>query len=306
MSFWRGFEKRAFLTKRPYKDRKISELDPHDPSEAWTAKVDGAHTIVVMRKGKTPELFSHRTSKRTGGPIGYNAKLPHIGRPSPITATLRGETYAVDKSGRAVAPEVVTALLNRTPERSLELQRELGLRTRTALIDVDKIEDKPAADLPFKDKRSLMARIVKDNPDFTLPAMAISPAAKEKLRARIIAGTHPQTAEGLVVHDLGGTTFSKAKIFDEHDVYIRDVFHEQGKPERAKMAGGFHYSWKPDGPIVGRVGTGFDHAMKKDMLEHPENYVGRVARVAALGVSKNKVLMKPAFKGFHVEKNLTD
>ena len=70
------------------------------------------------------------------------------------------------------------------------------------------------------------------------------------------------------------------------------------------MAGGFTYAWEPGGKTVGKVGTGFNHAMKEDMLKNPDKYIGKVALVKALDLSKNKVLVKPSFAGWHVDKNI--
>jgi len=44
--------------------------------------------------------------------------------------------------------------------------------------------------------------------------------------------------------------------------------------------------------------------MKEDMMRNPKDYIGRAAKVKALDISKNKVLVKPSFDGWHVEKNL--
>ena len=307
-AFWTGFLKIASdFAKRSYGEREISALDPKLEGEAWTAKIDGAHTVIQLIKGEIPQLFSHRVSKKTGLQIPYNEKLPHITRKSPVTALLRGETYAVHKDGTAVHPDVVTALLNSGPARSRELQERLGIKTRTALIDVDQFEGKSMADESFAEKRKVMDLIVKKNPEFTLPATAWSPKQKQSLLDKITAGTHPETKEGIVVHKISEPgKFIKAKLSKDHDVYVRDIFMEEGtKASRPQgLAGGFRYSWEPDGPIVGKVGTGFDHALKREMASRPDAFLGRVAKVKALDVSKNKVLMKPSFQGWHVDKNL--
>lgn len=301
-----GFEKIAYLAKRPYRTADIGRLDPSNENEAWTAKIDGAHTIVDFNKGKLPKLYSHRISKRTGGTIEYTPKLTHIKHKSPVTATLRAETFAVDKKGKAVHPDTVTAMLNRGLERSLELQREQGMKTRVALIDVDKVNGTDVSAKPFSWKRSFMEGIAKKNPDFTLPDVAYTPKEKTSLLKKVKSGKHPQTLEGLIVHNVSepGKQFAKAKITNEHDVYVRKIFQEESATGRKPMAGGFEYSWERGGEPVGKVGTGFDHAMKTDMLHNPEKYLGRVARVSAASLSRNKVLMKPAFEGWHVEKNI--
>ena len=65
----------------------------------------------------------------------------------------------------------------------------------------------------------------------------------------------------------------KAKVRDDADVVIRDVFPMEGHPD---MAGGFTY----DG---GSVGTGFDRETLRDMMRHPERYRGRTARIRHQG-----------------------
>lgn len=304
MSFWAGFEKRASAyKKRSYGSIPIADLDPSRKDEVWSSKIDGSHAAVVLQPGAVPQLYSHRISKRTGKEISYNAKLPHIGRTTPFDALLRAEVFAVGKDRRAVHPDVVTSILNSGAEKSLDLQKREGYKTKAALIDVDTFNGKDMSSAPYVDKLKILKQVVKASPDFMLPAIAKTPKAKEKLLSAILAGTHPQTLEGLVVHR--GDKFLKAKISDDHDVYVRSIFNEEDvKPGRPAMAGGFHYSWEPDGPVVGKVGTGFDHALKKDMAVNTENYVGQVARVKALAVSKNKVLMKPSFLGWHVDKNV--
>lgn len=305
--FWQGFQKRAesAYEKRRYGEVMPENLDPERRDEVWTSKIDGAHTVVLMSKGHVPKLFSHRQSKKTGKPIEYTEKLPHISQSSPVSALVRGETYAVDKGGRAVHPDVVTQILNSGKERSLALQRSLGIKTKTALIDIDHWDGVDMKNAPFREKRRLMEQLAQSNKDFTVPDIAVTPNEKRNLFQKIKDGTHPETLEGVVIHR--GEKYLKGKLSKEHDVHIRDIFHEEGtKADRQPMAGGFTYSWTEDGPVVGRVGTGFDHAMKKDMLKNPGKYVGKVARVRALAVSKNKVLMKPSFKMLHVEKNIDE
>lgn len=310
MSLLKGFTKLAsfipYAPKIHYGVKKLDSLDVKHPGEAWSAKIDGAHSVIKFKKGKLPDLFSHRRSKRTGGKIDYTSKLPHIKTPVDFNGQFRGETYAVDRTGKAVEPEIVTSFLNRTKENSLNYQKELGLKTRTALIDVESFNGKDMRSAPFEKKRELIEEVAKAYPEFTLPAIAWTPGAKERLKKDVLSGKHKQSKEGLIVHKTGikGAPFLKAKIFNEHDVVVRDIFKEESPTGRKPMAGGFYYSWGENGDIKGRVGTGFSHAEKEDMLKYPEKYIGRVARVQATKVSKNKALLKPSFIHWHVEKNL--
>ena len=220
---------------------------------------------------------------------------------------MRTEVFA-ERDGTAVHPDIVSAMLNRGVERSLDLQKELGIKTKTALIDVDSFQGKDMSGRPYKEKLKVLKMIARRNPDFILPDMASSKLKKEQLYKKMGEGLHPQSKEGLVVHNLNDPTrpFAKAKIIDHHDVYVTGIFKEKGvKQGRKSMAGGFYYSWEPGGNPAGRVGTGFDHNMKEDMLRNPGKYIGRAAKVKALDVSKNKVLVKPSFDGWHIEKNIS-
>lgn len=83
-------------------------------------------------------------------------------------------------------------------------------------------------------------------------------------------------------------------------VYVRKIFNEKTKtPKRRFMAGGFGYSFTPDGPIAGKVGAGMSHTLKKDMALNPDKYVGKAARVAAHRSGENSKLTGSAFLGWH-------
>jgi len=294
-------------SKSNYRKMNIEDLNPSKENEAWSAKIDGAHTIIKMKPGKIPEHFSHRISKRTGEQIEYTQKLPHIKNKALYNAEIRGETYAVTPDGKAIHRDVVTALLNSGLQKSLALQKNLDIKTTTALIDVDKFNGKDMRNAPFAEKRKVLESIIKANPEYHLPDTAYTPKEKQKLLKSILSKRHLQTSEGIVVHDLTGEgkAFTKAKVIDHHDVYITGIFPEENVKEgRKPMAGGFTYSWEPDGKTVGKVGTGFNHSEKEDMMKNPNKYIGRAAKVKALDVSKNKVLVKPSFDGWHVEKNI--
>ena len=305
-AFWAGFDKQAYLKKRPYSEADIKSLSADNSDEVWTAKIDGAHTVVDMKKGKTPQLFSHRLSKKSGGTKSYNPLLNHIKNKSQVNATLRVETYAVDKSGKSIEPSAITGILNSKPEKAQQTLKDMKVKTKTALIDIDTYEGKDVSKLPFSEKSKLLKEVAKKHKDFHLPATATTPKAKKKLLDQILSGDHPQTKEGLIVHKGDKEKFIKAKVTKDHDVYVRRIFKETNtKAGRAPMAGGFWYSWTPDGAPVGKVGTGFSHTLKKDMLLNPEKYIGRAARVKAQDLSKNKVLTgSPRLLGWHVEKNI--
>jgi hypothetical protein len=137
--------------------------------------------------------------------------------------------------------------------------------------------------------------------------MAETSRDKVDLLNRIRTGQEPITREGVVLWPLEGGAPIKAKFRPEHDVYVRRIFPEMG--QRKGLAGGFEYSWTPRGKVVGRVGTGLNHDLKRDMLENPQKYIGRVARVRAESVYRDKqnpkkpgALRAPSFQDWHLDK----
>jgi ATP-dependent DNA ligase len=103
------------------------------------------------------------------------------------------------------------------------------------------------------------------------------------------------TSEGIVIHTRDKPL--KVKIRPEADVYIREIFRGDGKYKDS--AGGFYYSLTPDGPIVGKVGTGLSDELRKDMFENPKEYIGRVARIAHQGQFASGSYRAPSLIALH-------
>ena len=100
--------------------------------------------------------------------------------------------------------------------------------------------------------------------------------AAKRLVEKIKAGKYPLTREG-VVAQLPGKQPVKSKVINDYDVVIRNIF--KADTDRGDMAGGFEYSYPDSDERAGRVGTGFNDKLRKDMWQHPENYIGMLARV---------------------------
>ena len=110
---------------------------------------------------------------------------------------------------------------------------------------------------------------------------------------QILAGRHGLTREGVVVHQPGKRPL-KSKLLEDYDVLVHDIFPADTKSE--PRAGGFGYAL-PDQPdkVVGRVGTGFDHQLLKDMLANPQDYIGRTARIRSQGQYDTGAFRAPSF-----------
>jgi len=294
-------------SKPPYKEMKPEKVDFNRDNEIVQAKVDGAHVLLSLKPGKQTRIFSYRPTERDTGIIEYTHKVPGIigHRASKETGDtiLRGEVYAVDRKGQAIPAQDIGGMLNAGVWKSRELQEEKGHLT-TALFDVVKHKGKPAEQLGYTEKLRILREIAGREKVFHLPDTAENPIEKRKLFDAIKEGRNPQTKEGVIVWDKDKPFPTKAKHRPDFDVYVQDVFPAYGKDgKELDRAGGFTYSWHPDSPAIGRVGTGFSHELLRDMKAYPDRYKGRVAKVLSLEKMRGKgALRAPSFSDWHLEK----
>jgi hypothetical protein len=295
--------------KPKMKETAYGDIDVDDNTHALMPKYDGAHTLIdFAREGKIPRLFSYRIPKKhTAGVIEHTHKVPVLldtRVPKEFKGTVvRAETIGVDREGHAIPASDVGGLLNAAVSRSRARQKEMGVELKPVLLDVEKFRGKSVKDMAYRDRHQMLQQIGKAL-NLSVADMARTPEEKRKLLDDIQGGKHPLTREGVVVRSLLGTGAGmKSKLRPDHDVYVRDIFEATNpQGESVGRAGGFRFSWTPDGPIVGRVGTGFDHAEAKDMLKNPARYTGRVAKVEAELKTRNGALQKPSFIEWHIDK----
>ncbi len=313
-----GEGKKIPLYKRDYATTEPEKLDLNDPSKVLTAKIDGAHTTLHLHgEDHVNRVYSYRQpAARETGLIEHTHKIPDFQKwrsPNDLKGTvLRTELWFAGADGKAIKSTDIGGILNSGTLRSREKQQELGVSPKFSVIDVVRFKGKNVEDRPFGEKLDMMREVAKKVSGIELPPMAFTPDQKQELFKAVKGGKLPETKEGFVERHLTapGDKPLKAVIRPNHDVYVRDVFTEKGQ---RNMAAGFKYSWTPDGPIVGKVGTGLDHSTKKDMLKNPDDYIGRVALVRSMDASQNRsdpsqlgALRAPSFKGWHLDKNDPD
>ena len=267
------------------------------------AKLDGAHSLVLLRPGKRARAFSYREGK-TGDLLEYTHKVADLyntkykGSGDTI---LRGEVMALKKDGSPLAAEKVGGLLNSTVLNSLGEQVASKLRTKIFLFDAVKVNGKDMSGLPYQDRVKVLRDISAKYPVFGVVPTAVTKEEKVALMKAIETEAHPLTREGVVIWTKKGPV--KSKIRKDWDVYVRDIFEGEGK-YKGKAAGGFSYSFSRKGPIAGKVGTGFTDDFRKDLWENRKKYKGLVARLTAERQHESGALAKPSFDGWHVEKNI--
>lgn len=297
-------------SKPKYKAVAPEKLNPDDPNTELQAKLDGAHVLYQFKgEGTTPRVFSYRPTERATGIIDHTQKLEGFAKrktpKSLVNTTLRGELYAVDDKGKALPAAQVGGILNAGVWKSREKQKQEG-RLVPAAFDVVEHRGKNVEGLPYAKKKGILAAATRAAPWLQRPRTASTPDEKRKLIADVQAGREPSTDEGVVEWHKDKPTPRKSKFQEERDVYVRRVFAEAGKKRRGTMAGGFEYSTTPKGPVVGRVGTGLSHAMKKDMLENPSKYEGLQTRVKTQRAPKQYAPRNASFKSFHLDQDIPE
>lgn len=274
-------------------------------------KIDGASTLIHLKKKGDPiRLFSLREPKKGDtGLIEYTHKVPSVMNARTDDDTegtiLRGEVYAIDPTtGKATHPAIIGGLLNSNVWKSRDKQKQHG-ELKTAIYDVIKYNGKDVEHLPYIEKLELLSSIKQKYPDvFTLPKMAFDDEAKRQLFHSIRLEKNDTTKEGLVAHNLYEKEQPiKAKFDTEHDVIIREIFPAGEGKYKDKAAGGYYYSHTEDGPIAGKIGTGFSDVERIDMLKRPEKYKGMIAKVRASELNRSGALQKPSHIMMHQEKN---
>jgi len=274
------------------------------------SKLDGAHAIVSLHPHheKQVRVFSYREPKTKGrdvieythkiGPSVYGSQVPNKYKDT----VLRGEVWASSPDGRPLHSSEVAGLLNANLWKSRENQAQKG-QLRTTVFDVIKHRGKDVSDLPYPKKLDLLRDIVNEVDYLELPTVAETSSQKRLLIEAVKNDPFHESAEGIILQPRAGGKAVKAKIRPDYDVYVRRIFQaisKSGVPHN--RAGGFEYSWKPEGPIVGRVGTGFTHAEARDMWANQDKYVGRVAKVFARTKYSSGALGEPSFNAWHMDK----
>jgi len=254
-----------------------------------TPKLDGAAALAYLT-ARGINVYGIRRDK-DGNLIRYT---DHIGGLRDITVpkelvgkVIRGEVIA-EQDGKVLPPQEIGGLLNSNLGKVLERRRQ-GTQLKLAALGL--LED--GREIYDPDKVGKVIGQLK-TPFITAPPVYHTTEEAAKALEAMKAGKHPLTSEGLVLYPFDGRPM-KAKLVEDQDVVVKDIF-----PSKAEgRAGGFTYSLDGTGREVGRVGSGFDFSTLKDMLDNPDKYKGRIARIRAQGQYPSGAYRAPRFLALH-------
>lgn len=265
------------------------------------AKISGSSGLIKL-DDEGVKVLSYRNSRIDGRPIIHTERVFGTGAkdidiPKELRGlVLRGEVFG-ESGGKYVGETNTSSLLNSSVSNALRKKQERDTALRIALFDV--AGDSTST---YDQKRELLERVQSIDPQtFTLPENAKTLSEARELYSIISSGKHKQTDEGVIWHPRSGEGAPmKSKLREDADVYIQNIFSGTGK--YSDSAGGFEYSLEPDGPVVGKIGSGFNDDMRRDMRQNPDKYRGRVAKIHSIKQLPSGAYYQPSFIGLHEDR----
>ena len=257
-------------------------------------KIDGAAVLAHILKNGIA-VYGVRRDKK-GNLIRYT---DHIGglRSMNIPEQLVGKSFRGELSGtrdnKPVEVNTLSGLLNSTLQHNIEDRKKKNINlyiTALAMLGQKDDYDKgPVNDLV----RRLNSQKVRGLPQI---------ATKEELARQLALmrqGKHPLTQQGVVVQAPGKRPM-KAKLLKDYDVQIKDIFPAEVTTSTPR-AGGFTYTLPGQDKELGRVGTGFNHETLVDMMNNPQKYKGKLARITAMSQYPSGAYRMPVFQAMRSE-----
>lgn len=288
---------------------KAEEIIKNLPQGAGVEpKIDGASNLVHLLKDKIESVSFRASKRRPETPLFHteriHGKYPTYEQPLPKeleNTTLRGELYG-SQNDKVIHPSALGGLLNSSISKSLRDQKDKNIELKTMLYDVVNKGKENLDNTSYLDKRKQLESVLPYLPKnkFHISESAQTPQAAQDLFTKIREGQHPLSEEGIVLNLPNKPNPLKAKLRNEYDVHIREMFTAAGK-YKDNAVGGFRYSLEPQGPIVGKVGTGFTDDVRKDMFSNPDKYLGNVAKVLSQEQLPSGALRAPAFYSEHLD-----
>ena len=299
------------------------ELPASDKGWAYEFKWDGVRAMVYVDGGRVRALT--RNDKTLTGTFPELRDIGlHLGSRSAI---LDGEIVALDKNSRP-SFATLSRRLHVTSATAIE-RLERTIPASFFAFDLLYLEGRSLTALPYDERRALLESLKLDGDTFTTPPSITSTAGKEVLRIAAERGL-----EGVVIKrrsapyspGLRNGDWVKVKNFHTQEVVIGGW--TQGNGERTGSLGALLLGIPTNNGLtyVGKVGTGFSAATRKDLLDllaplarkttpfatplsHTETTLAHFVRPELVGEvqfaewTNDGVLRQPSWRGLRTDKN---
>lgn len=258
------------------------------PHRIASIKYDGANFFLKYSDTGVPTFISRKKSVK-GEPIIKTDRVPHLAKVLPSQA---GKVYNVELIHTGHDPKAkenharVSGLLNALPPRSTSEQERDG-PIRAVIFDVihPKLET-------YAEKIRHMKTLQKDFGDSTLlfhPEFHVGDEAVKQL----IYTTRKEGREGVIMVDPtrheAGNPRVKLKHKNTYNLKVREILQEVDIHGNPKPSAGALLLEDRTGRDVGKVGTGFDHATRKDIWANQKDWLGKLIQVEAMPPTASKL-----------------
>ena len=282
-------------SKQHFKSISLEEAaDLIDKGATASVKVDGTGGIAQLGKNGI-DVYGINKDKN-GNLIRYT---DHIGglRDMQIPKELQGKTFRVQVSGTQggapISPNRLSGLLNANLWNSIEERKKRNIYLyMVALALAGQKDDYTKAPVNEFVKKLQSPKLI------NLPQITTREELNKNLQL-MREGKHPLTQQGVVVQ-VPGKRPMKAKLLKDYDVQIKDIFPAEVTTSTPR-AGGFTYTLPGQNKELGRVGTGFTHETLIDMMNNPQKYKGKLARITAMSQYPSGAYRMPVFQAMRTE-----
>jgi hypothetical protein len=277
------------------------DINFDDDSTILTSKLDGAASIVILRKDKPIEVFSYRRSKRGPELINHTYKFPHLYNkraPKELDKTvLWGESMFLDSSGKALPFGQIGGLLNMNTWKAKEKIKEEGILPANYIYNVQSFKGKDSYKKPYLDKYKMLKEINKIIPELKLPEIAESSSEKKRLYESIASGRFPLTTEGYVLWPKKDYKPIKAKRKNDVELYAQTFIKGTGK--YSNVLGKIGATPDPEGlgPMT-NVGGGFTDAERRKIWKNRAIYKGKPMTIEFQNKLSSGKYRMPIFKAW--------
>lgn len=260
-------------SKQHFKNISLDEAaELMDQGAKAYPKIDGTGALAQIKPNGI-QVYGINKDKN-GNLIRYT---DHIGglRNLQIPKQLVGKTFRAQVAGvqdnKPIAPNVLSGLLNSTLQNNINARKQKNIQLGLVALAIAGKQDN-------YDKPAVNDLVTKLHSSKVVGLKPIE-SRKQMMQAlnKMKAGKHPLTNQGFIIQQENQRPV-KAKLTQDADVVVRDIFPAQSEDNRA---GGFTYSLPGEEKVIGRVGSGIQHKLLKQMLQSPEAFIGQTARITA-------------------------